>query len=98
MLLSSSAWPACATSLPAIPTSVALYGAAGAALAFHLLTSLARISDTLEGVAWLSPFHYYLGSDPLNTRMDWGNAIVLVVLSVLLFGLSLVLFERRDIR
>jgi len=51
-------------------TSVAVFGAAGAALAFHLLTSLTAINDGLAGIAWLSPFHYYLGSDPLNTGMD----------------------------
>ncbi|MDE2838982.1 MAG: ABC transporter permease subunit [Chloroflexota bacterium] len=79
-------------------TSVAVFGAAGAALAFHLLTSLTAINDGLAGIAWLSPFHYYLGSDPLNTGMDWGNAAVLVMLSVVLFGLSLVLFRRRDLR
>ena len=79
-------------------TSVALYGAAGAALAFHLLTSLAKISDGLAEVAWLSPFHFYLGSDPLNTGMDWGNAGVLIALSILLFAISLALFQRRDVR
>ena len=79
-------------------TSVAVFGAAGAALAFHLLTSLTAINDGLKGIAWLSPFHYYLGSDPLNTGMDWGNAAVLLALSLLLFGLSLVLFQRRDLR
>lgn len=79
-------------------TSVAVFGAAGAALAFHLLTSLTTINDGLERIAWLSPFHYYLGSDPLNTGMDWGNAAVLIVLSLVLFGLSFVLFQRRDIR
>ena len=52
-------------------TSIAVFGAAGAALAFHLLTSLAAINDGLAGIAWLSPFHYYLGSDPLNNGMDW---------------------------
>ena len=79
-------------------TSVALIGSAGAALAFHLLTSLVAINDGLSGIAWLSPFHYYLGSDPLNTGMDWGNAVVLLSLSVILFGLSIVLFQRRDLR
>lgn len=79
-------------------TSVALYGAAGAALAFHLLTSLAKISDGLAEIAWLSPFHFYLGSDPLKTGMDWGNAGVLIALTILLFGLSLALFQRRDVR
>lgn len=79
-------------------TSVALYGAAGAALAFHLLTSLAAINDGLAGIAWLSPFHYYLGSDPLTNGMDWGDAVTLAMLAFALIGLSLVLFQRRDIR
>ena len=79
-------------------TLVALYGAAGAGLAFHLLTSMAKISDWPAEVAWLSPFHYYRGSDPLRTGMDWGDAGVLIALSVVLFGLSLALFQRRDVR
>ena len=79
-------------------TSVAVFGAAGAALAFHLLTSLTAINDSLAGIAWLSPFHYYLGSDPLNNGMDWGDAVVLIALCAALFGLSFALFQRRDIR
>ena len=79
-------------------TGVAILGATGAALAFHLLTSLAALNDGLAGIAWLSPFHYYLGSDPLSTGMDWGNAVVLLALALALIGLSLVLFQRRDIR
>ncbi len=79
-------------------TGVAILGATGAALAFHLLTSLAALNDGLVGIAWLSPFHYYLGSDPLSTGMDWGNAVVLLALALALIGLSLVLFQRRDIR
>ena len=71
-------------------TAVAvILGATGAALAFHLLTSLAALNDGLAGIAWLSPFHYYLGSDPLNTGMDWGNAVVLLALALALIGLSL---------
>ena len=79
-------------------TGVAVIGAAGAALVFHLLTSFANITGALSALEWLSPFHYYLGSDPLNTGMDWGNAVVLLVLALALIGLALVLFQRRDIR
>lgn len=78
--------------------SAAIYGAVGAALVSHLLTSLVKINDGLAGIAWLSPFHYYLVSDPLNTGMDWGDAVVLIALSAVLFGLSIFLFQRRDIR
>ena len=79
-------------------TGVAVFGAAGAALAFHLLTSLADITGAISAIEWLSPFHYYLGSDPLTTGMDWGNAAVLLALTAILIALSFVLFQRRDIR
>ena len=79
-------------------SGIAVFGAAGAALAFHLLTSLANITGAMSALERLSPFHYYLGSDPLTTGMDWGNAVVLLALAALLIGLSFVLFQRRDIR
>ncbi len=77
---------------------VAITGAAGAALVLHLLTSLANISGALSAVEWLSPFNYYLGSDPLINGMDWGDAAALAVPVIILIGVSLVLFQRRDIR
>ena len=79
-------------------TSISIYGAVGAALFFHLVNSLGALNDGIADLAWLTPFHYYLGNDPLNSGMDWVNAAVLAVLSVVLIGLSFVLFQRRDIR
>lgn len=78
--------------------SVAIYGAIGAALFFHLFNSLGALNAGLEDLAWLTPFSYYLGNDPLNNGMDWINAAVLAGLSVILIGLSFALFQRRDIR
>ena len=77
---------------------IALFGAAGIALVFHLLTSFASLADAIATLAWVSPFHYYLGSDPLINGMAWGDAVILAVLTVALIGLSVVLFQRRDIR
>ncbi len=77
---------------------VAVIGAAGTALVFHLLTSFANITGALSALEWASPFHYYLGSDPLVNGMDWGDAAVLAVLAFALIGMSPVLFQRRDIR
>ena len=79
-------------------TSISIYGAVGAALFFHLVNSLGALNDGIADLAWLTPFHYYLGNDPLNSGMDWADAAVLAVLSVVLIGLSVVLFQRRDIR
>ncbi|MGB7981996.1 MAG: ABC transporter permease subunit [Candidatus Nanopelagicales bacterium] len=69
---------------------------AGAALVFHVMNALASLDDSWWGA--LSPFHYYLGSDPLTTGMDWGNAAVLAVLTIALIALAFPAFDRRDLR
>ena len=79
-------------------TSIAIYGAIGAALFFHLFNSLGALNQALADLAWLTPFSYYLGNDPLNNGMDWIDAAVLAALSTILIVLSFVLFQRRDIR
>ena len=53
---------------------------------------------TLGSLHGCRRFHYYLGNDPLINGMDWGNAAVLAAPSIVLLGLSFVLFQRRDIR
>ncbi len=78
--------------------SIAIYGSIGAALFFHLFNSLGALNAALADLSWLTPFSYYLGNDPLNNGMDWTGAAVLTALSVILIGLSFVLFEQRDIR
>ena len=79
-------------------TSIAIYGAIGAALFFHLFNSLGALNEGLDNLGWLTPFSYYLGNDPLNNGLNWGDAGILAALSAILIGLSFVLFQRRDIR
>ena len=78
--------------------NVAISGAIGAGLGFFLLNGLAFLNDTMANLAAWSPFYYYLGNDPLNNGMDWGNAAVLAAICVVLIAVSIVLFQRRDIR
>lgn len=78
--------------------SVAIFGAVGAALAFHLLNAFLPFNDSLEGYARLTPFYYYLTSDPLNNGMHWGHGAILAGLTVLLIALAVWLFQRRDLR
>ena len=78
--------------------SVAIFGAVGAALAFHLLNAFLPFNDSLEGYARLTPFYYYLTSDPLNNGMHWGHGAILAGLTVLLIALAVWLFSRRDLR
>ena len=76
--------------------SLAVFVPVGAALIFHTMNALASLNDAWWGA--LSPFHYYLGSDPLKTGMDWGNAAILTVLTIVLIALAFPAFERRDLR
>ncbi len=79
-------------------TRVAIFGAVGAGIVAHVLNSLATINEDLAGVAQISPFYYYLNTDPLMTGMDWGNGAILLGISVVLIGLAVVMFQRRDLR
>jgi ABC-2 type transport system permease protein len=77
---------------------VAIFGSVGVALVFHLVNSFASLSDTLADWARVSPFSYYLNTHPLENGMDWGNGAILAGLTVVLIVVSVVLFQRRDLR
>jgi ABC-2 type transport system permease protein len=79
-------------------TSIASYSAAGLGLIWYFLWAFGSISPNTEGFAALSPFHYYLGSDPLETGMDWSNAAVLALTFVVGVAVSVWAFDRRDLR
>ena len=77
---------------------IAIYGSIGAALALHLLNAFLPLNDSLAGYARWSPFYYYLTSDPLMNGMRWGHGALLAGLTAGLIALSVVLFQRRDLR
>lgn len=77
---------------------VAIFAAVGAALAMHVVNALFSINERLSGWAKWSPFYYYLGNDPLVNGMHWGHAALLAAITVALVGLSVYLFQRRDLR
>lgn len=76
----------------------AVGAAAGAALVGYVLQSFLPLSQRYDEWVRLSPFHYYLGSDPLVNGMPWGHAAVLLAVFVVLVGLAVPLFARRDLR
>jgi ABC-2 type transport system permease protein len=63
----------------------------------YLIDGLANIVDGLNTIRWISPFKYYMGSDPLRNGIDLGDAAVLIVVTAALLIVSLVAFERRDL-
>lgn len=79
-------------------TTVAIYGSVGVAVITYIANGFLPLNENTEGWARLTPFHYYLSSDPLNTGMSWGNAAVLVILATIGIAAAVALFDRRDLR
>lgn len=75
---------------------LAIFVPVGAALVAHVMNAMAQLNDAAWG-RWL-PFHYYLGSDPLNNGMAWGDAAILATITALLIAMSFPAFARRDLR
>ncbi len=67
-----------------------------AALVLHVVNALADLNDA--GWARVSPFHYYLGGDPLTQGMNWAHAAVLAGVTAVLLALAFPAFARRDLR
>jgi ABC-2 type transport system permease protein len=79
-------------------TGVATYGTTGVALVTYVANSFLSVNDRLAGWARLSPFHWYLGGDPLDQGLDVVGVAILVVLVVVFVSVAVVRFERRDLR
>lgn len=77
--------------------SLSLGVTGAAAVAAYLLNSLALVVKELEPYQKLSPFYYYIGNDPLVNGLDASHVTVLIVASLVLLGIGLLAFQRRDI-
>lgn len=79
-------------------TRIASYSGAGLILVGYFLWTFMPLSENFAGWAKISPYHYYLGSDPLVNGMHWGHAAVLTAVFLVLVALSIPAFQRRDVR
>jgi ABC-2 type transport system permease protein len=77
---------------------IATFGAIGVALVAYLINSIAILNDTVDSLAALTPFNYYLSNQPLSNGMDWANGAVLLVAFLVLVTAAVFLFDRRDLR
>lgn len=50
-----------------------------------------------DWLAYVSPFHYYIGGQPLRHGFQWVDMFVLAAAALMLFGLGVSRFNRRDI-
>ena len=77
---------------------LAVFGTIGIALAMFMLNGFAILNDTVNAVAAITPFDYYLTTEPLTNGMHWGNAAILAGVFVALVVAAVALFDRRDLR
>lgn len=78
--------------------SVAIGVAGMVAVAGYVIRGLSESVPWMSGWRWASPFHYYLGSDPLHNGFNVGYLLVLAGVSTLCVIVAVVTFDRRDIR
>ncbi len=79
-------------------TSYAAYGATAFALIGYFVWSFLSVNENTEAWSRVSPFHFFLGSDPLTNGMAWGDAAVLLAVFAVGVGLAVPAFQRRDLR
>ncbi len=53
--------------------------------------------ESLHWLRWLSPFHYFIGTDPLHTGWHPVELLVLVAVGAVTTLAGIVLFDRRDV-
>jgi ABC-2 type transport system permease protein len=64
-----------------------------AAYGLHAFAGQLGIADA----AYLSPFHYYIGGEPLRHGMQWADAAALLGAGLLLVAAGALRFNRRDL-
>jgi beta-exotoxin I transport system permease protein len=70
---------------------------AGIAVLAYLANGVIPMADGLEWTRSLSPFHWYLGGDPLSRGLDAGGTLLLLGVAAALVAIGTVVFERRDV-
>jgi ABC-2 type transport system permease protein len=70
---------------------------AGVAVLAYAVNALAPQVDALEPLQKLSPFHYFLGGDPLRAGFQLGDLGILLGITLVLAAAALWAFDRRDV-
>ncbi|MET7424821.1 ABC transporter permease subunit [Dactylosporangium sp. NPDC005555] len=68
-----------------------------AAVATYMLNAIGGMLDGWHWLRWLSPFHYFLGTDPLHTGWHPVELLALAVVGAGTAAAGIVIFDRRDV-
>lgn len=77
--------------------AIALAVGAGLAVVSYIANALAPLLDDGRWLEAISPFAWYLASEPLVEGLSVPGALGLVALAVVPIGLAIVRFDRRDL-
>lgn len=67
------------------------------AVVMYVWSSVLPMSETTADLAWLSPWHHYIATDPMGSGLDWASAALLTILAVVPLVIGVYAFRRRDI-
>ena len=67
------------------------------AIVMYAWSSFVPMADAIADLAWLSPWHHYIATDPMGSGIDWASAALLTILAIAPLVVSVYLFKRRDI-
>lgn len=67
------------------------------AVATYMANAIGGMLDGWHWLRWLSPFHYFIGTDPLHTGWHPVELVALVVVGTGTAAAGVVLFDRRDV-
>lgn len=66
-------------------------------VATYMANALPNISDDASWLKWLSPFYYFIGTDPLHTGWHPGPLLLLAGIGIATAVAAVILFDRRDV-
>lgn len=67
------------------------------AIVMYAWSSFVPMASAIADLAWLSPWHHYIGTDPLGGGVDIASAGLLTILAAIPLVGGVYLFRRRDI-
>ena len=67
------------------------------AIVMYAWSSFVPLADAIADLAWLSPWHHYIATDPMGSGVDWASAALLAILAAVPLVISVYLFKRRDV-
>ena len=67
------------------------------AVVMYAWSSFLPMAEATADLAWLSPWHHFIATDPMGAGIDWASAALLLILAVVPLVAGVYLFKRRDI-